>query len=59
MTATADGFYNCHGEAAFSMPCIIGKNGLEKQIPLPLDDEEYEKLQLSIKDIQFTLQSVR
>lgn len=46
-------------EAAFSMPCIIGRNGLEKQIPLPLDDEEYEKLQLSIKDIQFTLQSVK
>jgi L-lactate dehydrogenase len=59
VTATVTGFYNCHGEAAFSMPCIIGKNGLEKQIPLPLDDAEYEKLQLSIKDIQFTLQSVR
>lgn len=59
VTATVDGFYNCHGEAAFSMPCIIGRNGLEKQIPLTLNDEEYEKLQLSIKDIQFTLQNVR
>lgn len=59
VTATVDGLYNCHGEAAFSMPCIIGRNGLEKQLPLPLDDEEYEKLQLSIKDIQFTLQNVQ
>lgn len=59
VTATVDGFYDCHGEAAFSMPCIIGRNGLEKQIPLPLDDEEYEKLQLSIKDIQLTLQNVQ
>lgn len=59
VTATVDGFYNCQGEAAFSMPCIIGRNGLERQIPLPLDDMEYEKLQLSIKDIQHTLQSVR
>jgi len=59
VTATVDGFYNCHGEAAFSMPCIIGRNGLERQIPLPLDEEEYEKLQLSINDIQHTLQSVR
>jgi L-lactate dehydrogenase len=59
VTATVDGLYNCNGEAAFSMPCIIGRNGLEKQIELPLNAEEYEKLQLSIKDIQNTLQYVQ
>jgi len=59
VTATVDGLYNCNGEAAFSMPCIIGKNGLEKQIELPLSAEEYEKLQLSIKDIQNTFQYVQ
>lgn len=59
VTATVDGLYKCTGEAAFSMPCIIGRNGLEKQIELPLNAEEYEKLQLSIKDIQNTLQHVQ
>lgn len=58
VTASVNGMYDCTGDVAFSMPCIIGKNGLEKQIPLPLNERETEKLQLSIKDIKSTINLV-
>ncbi|MGP6139541.1 MULTISPECIES: lactate/malate family dehydrogenase [unclassified Jeotgalibaca] len=55
--ATIDGLYGMTGEVAFSTPCIIGKDGLELQIALPLSEEEEQKLGLSIADIKKAIAS--
>lgn len=40
------GAYGIDG-VVLSMPCIVGKNGIETQVPISLTDEEIEKLQRS------------
>ena len=46
--------YGVH-DVALSMPSIIGRNGVEKRIPLPLPAEEEELLQKSAESIQAVL----
>lgn len=46
-----------HGEygvddVVLSMPAIIGKNGVETLVPIPLDDEEMQALQESAKTLK-------
>ena len=46
-----------HGEygiegISLSMPAIVGKDGIETQVPIQLNDEEIEKLQESAKTLQ-------
>ena len=43
-----------HGErgidgVVLSMPCIVGADGIETQVPIPLNEDETEKLQASAK----------
>ena len=49
--------YMMHGEygvddVVLSMPAIIGKNGVETLVPIPLDDEEMQALQESAKTLK-------
>lgn len=43
---------------AISMPAIVGKNGIEKQIPLQLDEEEAEKLRQSAEALKTVLGNI-
>ena len=45
-------------DVSFGMPTIVGKNGAQQVLPLPLDDEEIEKLQRSASVLKQTLESV-
>jgi L-lactate dehydrogenase len=40
------------------MPCIVGSNGIETQIPIVLSDEETTKLQESAKVLKGILDSL-
>ena len=46
-----------HGEhgidgTVLSMPCIVGKDGVENLVPIPLSDAEEEKLRESARILQ-------
>lgn len=52
-----------HGEygisdVVISMPCIVGKNGIETQVPIVLNEEETSKLQESAKVLKEILASI-
>ena len=52
---TLNGQYGYEGDVALSMPCIIGKNGVEQQLEIELDVEEVELLHKSAQYIQETM----
>ena len=52
---TLNGQYGYEGDVAFSMPCIIGKNGVEQQLEIELDAEEMTLLHKSAQYIQETM----
>lgn len=52
---TLHGQYGYDGDVALSMPCIIGKNGVEQQLEIELDEEEMELLHQSAAYIQETM----
>lgn len=52
---TLHGQYGYDGDVALSMPCIIGKNGVEKQLEIELDEEERDMLHDSADYIQETM----
>lgn len=52
---TLNGQYGYEGDVALSMPCIIGKNGVEQQLEIELDEEEMTLLHKSAKYIQETM----
>lgn len=52
VSTTLHGQYGYDGDVAFSMPCIIGKNGVEQQLEVPLDDQELEWLHQSVEYIK-------
>ena len=52
-----------HGEhgindVVLSMPCIIGEDGIESQVPIVLSDLEREKLQASAKILKEIIDSL-
>jgi L-lactate dehydrogenase len=49
-----DGQYGA-ADMALSLPCIVGRQGVEKIIPLELNDEETKRLQDSINVIKKVL----
>lgn len=55
VSTTLHGQYGYDGDVAFSMPCVIGRNGVEKQLEIPLDDRETELMRKSAKYIQETM----
>jgi len=52
---TLHGQYGYDGDVALSMPCIIGKNGVEQQLEIELDEEEMKLLHKSAQYIQETM----
>lgn len=52
---TLYGQYGYDGDVALSMPCIIGKNGVEQQLEIELDEEELKLLHKSALYIQETM----
>lgn len=55
VSTTLHGQYGYDGDVALSMPCIIGRNGIEKQLEITLDEQETEWLHKSAKYIQETM----
>ena len=53
---TLRGEYGYNGDVALSMPCIIGINGVEKRLPVSLNDWEEAKLHESAAYIQKAMQ---
>ena len=43
---------------ALSMPAIVGANGVEKQVPIALDEEETEKLKESADTLKKIIEEV-
>lgn len=55
VSTTLKGQYGYDGDVAFSMLCVIGRNGVEKQLEIELDAQETELLHKSAKYIQETI----
>ncbi|AKN34059.1 lactate dehydrogenase [Clostridium carboxidivorans P7] len=56
---TLRGEYGHNGDVAFSMPCLIGKDGIIRRIAPELDDWETKKLNESIDYIQSTMKEAK
>ncbi|NIA01830.1 MAG: L-lactate dehydrogenase [Nitrospirae bacterium] len=41
--------YYGHSEVCLSVPCVLGRNGIEKVIHVPLDEKEQKSLRKSVK----------
>ncbi|MFT8394894.1 lactate/malate family dehydrogenase [Propionibacterium sp.] len=54
-SSTLHGEYGHDGDVALSMPSVIGRGGLERRIPVTLDDWESAQLQISIDYVQQTI----
>jgi L-lactate dehydrogenase len=55
VSTTLHGQYGYDRDVAFSMPCVVGRNGVEKQLEIPLDERETELMHKSAKYIQETM----
>ncbi|AZU60622.1 L-lactate dehydrogenase [Neobacillus mesonae] len=53
---TLHGQYGYDGDVALSMPCIVGKNGIEQQLEIELDAQEMEWLHQSAEYIKEAMQ---
>lgn len=51
-STTLHGEYGHDGDVALSMPCIIGRNGVIRKLPVKLNDWESKKLEESISFIK-------
>jgi L-lactate dehydrogenase len=45
-------------DVVLSMPCIVGNDGIETQVPIVLSEEEKLKLQESAKVLKATVDSL-
>lgn len=59
VSTTLRGEYGYDGDVAFSMPCIIGKNGVEARLEVKLNDWELDMLHHSVEYIQAALQEAK
>ncbi len=58
-STTLHGQYGHDGDVALSMPCIIGREGILKQLPVALNEWEEKKLHESIAFIKATMQDAK
>ena len=58
-STTLRGQYGHDGDVALSMPCIIGREGILKQLPVALNEWEEQKLNESIAFIKATMQDAK
>ncbi|MDJ0933285.1 hypothetical protein [Breoghania sp.] len=56
---TLRGQYGHDGDVAFSMPCVIGREGILKQIPVKLNEWEAKKLEASIAFIKEAMKDAK
>lgn len=54
-STTLRGQYGHDGDVALSMPCVIGREGILRRLPVALNDWESRKLEESIAFIQATM----
>ncbi|WP_179234411.1 MULTISPECIES: L-lactate dehydrogenase [Heyndrickxia] len=59
VSATLHGQYGYNGDVALSIPSVIGRNGIEQQLEIELDEQETSWLHESAKSIQNTMASVK
>ncbi|AGK52081.1 L-lactate dehydrogenase [Bacillus sp. 1NLA3E] len=55
VSTTLHGQYGYDWDVALSMPCVIGRNGVEKQVEIALDTQELEWLHQSAEYIRETM----
>lgn len=58
-STTLRGQYGHDADVALSMPCVIGREGILKQIPVALNDWETKKLNESISFIQAAMRDAK
>lgn len=58
VSVTLAGEYGVTEKVSLSMPCVIGKNGVEKRLPLPLSPEEVNKFKTCAKTVRAVLDSI-
>jgi Malate/lactate dehydrogenases len=58
-STTLRGQYGHDGDVALSMPCIIGREGILRQLPIKLNEWETQKLEESIAFIQATMRDAK
>lgn len=58
-STTLRGQYGHDGDVAFSMPCVIGREGIIKQIPVKLNAWETKKLEESVAFIQSAMNDAK
>ncbi|MFZ2026665.1 MAG: L-lactate dehydrogenase [Microgenomates group bacterium] len=51
LSITLDGEYG-HKNVALSVPCVLGRNGIERIVEIPLSEEEKLKMQLSVETLK-------
>lgn len=51
LSITLDGEYG-HKNVALSVPCVLGRNGIERVVEIPLSEEEKLKMQLSVETLK-------
>ncbi|WP_018663185.1 L-lactate dehydrogenase [Heyndrickxia acidiproducens] len=56
---TLRGQYGYNGDVALSLPSVIGRNGVEKQLEIELDEQETNWLHESVKYIQETMKQAK
>jgi len=44
--------YHGHSDVCLSVPCVLGRNGIENVLDIPLNNEEYEALAKSVKTLK-------
>lgn len=59
VSTTLNGQYGYNGDVAFSMPCVIGRNGVERQLEIPLDKEETKWLKESAEYIKKAMKNAK
>ena len=58
VSSLLDGEYGIN-DVALSLPAIVGKNGVEKIVPISLDENELEALKNSAKKLWETIKSLK
>lgn len=58
-STTLRGQYGHNGDVAFSMPCVIGREGILKQLPVTLNEWERSKMEESIAFIQTAMSDAK
>ncbi|RYL94911.1 L-lactate dehydrogenase [Sporolactobacillus sp. THM7-4] len=54
VSTTLNGEYGLN-DVALSLPCVVGRRGMEKRLAVPLDEEELAKLQEAASSIRGTM----